>query len=222
MNAPSERPAATMTQAEFARHRGVSKAIVTKWKGQGLLALTADGRIEVEATEWNLGQRPATNRGGTTHRPIRTNRRPEPDPRERPAPRPNKASPEAEILQPSRPDPDGDAEPHPEFDPENPNLSLAQAAQRKENHLGLLRRQEYLTKQGKLVDRAEAEAAFFDEARAIRDAWLAWPARVGIEMADALKVDPRTLTQVLATYVQQHLAELGEPSSPDLGTPEAG
>ncbi len=75
-----------------------------------------------------------------------------------------------------------------------------------------------MTKQGKLVDRAEAEAAFFDEARAIRDAWLAWPARVAIEMADALKVDARTLTQVLATYVQQHLAELGEPSGPDLGT----
>ncbi len=71
-----------------------------------------------------------------------------------------------------------------------------------------------MTKQGKLVDRAEAEAAFFDEARAMRDAWLAWPARVGIEMADALKVDARTLTQVLATYVQQHLAELGEPAAP--------
>lgn len=211
-----------MTQAEFARHRGVSKAIVTKWKGQGLLALTDDGRVDVEATEWNLDQRPATNRGGTTHRPIRTIPRAEPDPCERLAPRPSKAGPGEGIPQPSRSEPDRDAEPPPEFDPENPNLSLAEAAQRKENHLGLLRRQEYLTKQGKLVDRAEAEAAFFDEARAIRDAWLAWPARVGIEMADALKVDARTLTQVLATYVQQHLAELGEPSSPDLGTPEAG
>ncbi|WP_348273091.1 hypothetical protein [Methylobacterium sp. 174MFSha1.1] len=221
MNAPSERPAATMTQAEFARHRGVSKAIVTKWKGQGLLAMASDGQVEVEATEWNLDQRPATNRGGTTHRPIRAIPRAEPDPRERPAPRPSKADHKGAIPQPSRAEPDGDEEP-PEFDPENPNLSLAAAAQRKENHLGLLRRQEYLTKQGKLVDRAEAEAAFFDEARAMRDAWLAWPARVGIEMADALKVDARTLTQVLATYVQQHLAELGEPSDPDLGSPEAG
>ena len=210
-----------MTQAEFARHRGVSKAIVTKWKGQGLLALTEDGRVEVEATEWNLDQRPATNRGGTTHRPIRTIPRAEPDPRERPAARPSKADHRGTAPQPIRSEPGGDEEP-PEFDPENPNLTLAQAAQRKENHLGLLRRQEYLTKQGKLVDRAEAEAAFFDEARAMRDAWLAWPARVGIEMADALKVDARTLTQVLATYVQQHLAELGEPSSPDLGSPEAG
>ena len=35
-----------MSQAEFARHRGVSKAIVTKWKSQGLLSLAADGWVE--------------------------------------------------------------------------------------------------------------------------------------------------------------------------------
>jgi hypothetical protein len=210
-----------MSQAEFARHRGVSKAIVTKWKGQGLLSLTGDGRIEVEATEWNLDQRPATNRGGTTHRPIRTVPKEEPDPRERPveskrALPPPPPAPRSEP--PPRPAEPGTApEGGPEFDPENPNLPLIQAAQRKENHLGLLRRQEYLVKQGKLVDRDAAEAAFFDEARAIRDAWLAWPARVSIEMAAELKVDARTLTQVLATYVQQHLAELGEPQQPEDG-----
>ncbi len=198
-----------MTQAEFARHRGVSKAIVTKWKGQGLLALTDAGHVDVDRTEWNLDQRPATNRGGTTHRPVRAVPKSEPDPRERPAtgPAPSRPTPPpATELGEDRDEP-------PEFDPENPNLPLNLAAARKENHLGLLRRQEYLTKQGKLVDRAEAEAAFFDEARATRDAWIGWPARVGIEMADVLKVDARTLTQVLATYVQQHLAELGEPTS---------
>jgi hypothetical protein len=36
-------------------------------------------------------------------------------------------------------------------------------------------------------------------------------------MAAELKVDARTLTQVLATYVQQHLAELGEPQQPEDG-----
>ncbi len=60
-----------MSQAEFARPRGVSKAIVTRWKGQGLLSLTDDGKTEVDTTEWNLDQRPATYRGSTTHRPVR-------------------------------------------------------------------------------------------------------------------------------------------------------
>lgn len=204
-----------MGQAEFARHRGVSKAIVTKWKSQGLLALTADGKVDVEATEWKLDQRPANYRGGTTHRPIRVVPKEEPHPRERPA-EPKRTAPRPEPP-PSRPADEGsEPESTPEFDPDNPNLPLNLAVQRKENWLGLGRRQDVLAKEGKLVDRPAAEAAFFDEARAIRDAWIAWPARVAIEMANELKVDARTLTQVLAAHVNQHLAELGEPSDLDL------
>lgn len=211
---------AFVSQADFARRRGVSKKTVTDWKGKGLLVMTADGKVDVEASEWNLDQRPATYRGGTAHRPIRTVPKEEPDPRERPA-EPKRAPPppppQAAPPPPSPAEPGVEPQGEPPFDPENPNLPLIQAAQRKENHLGLLRRQEYLVKQGKLVDRGEAEAAFFDEARAIRDAWLAWPARVSIEMAAELKVDARTLTQVLATHVNQHLAELGEPQQPEAG-----
>ena len=201
-----------MSQAEFARHRGVSKAIVTKWKGQGLLSLTDDGKVDVDATEWNLDQRPATYRGGTTHRPVRAipqDDEPVGKPA-RPAAPPRPAPPAPEPV-------NGGPEPDPvEFDPDNPNLPLNLAAQRKENYLGLLRKQDHAVKQGLLVDRAAAEAAFFDEARAMRDAWIAWPARVSIEMADALKVDARELTQVLSDYVNKHLAELGEPSELDL------
>ena len=201
-----------MSQAEFARHRGVSKAIVTKWKGQGLLSLTDDGKVDVDATEWNLDQRPATYRGGTTHRPVRAIPQDD-EPVGKPArpaaaPRPAPAAPQP-VNDEAGSDPV-------EFDPENPNLPLAQAAQRKENYLGLLRKQEHAVKQGLLVDRAAAEAAFFDEARAIRDAWIAWPARVAIEMADELKIDARELTQVLSDYVNKHLAELGEPTDLDL------
>lgn len=209
-----------MSQAEFARHRGVSKAVVTKWKGQGLLALAPDGKVDVEATEWNLDQRPASYRGGTVHRPIRTVPKEEPDPRERPA-EPKRAPPppppQAAPLPPRPAEPGAEPNGEPAFDPENPNLPLPLAVQRKENWLGLGRRQDVLTKEGKLVDRPAAEAAFFAEARAIRDAWIAWPARVAIEMAAELKVDARTLTQVLAAHVNQHLAELGEPTDPGLG-----
>lgn len=179
-----------MSQAEFARHRGVSKAIVTKWKGQGLLSLTDDGKIDVDVTEWNLDQRPATYRGGTTHRPVRTipqDDEPVGKPA-RPAAAPRPAPPAPEPV-------NGGPEPDPvEFDPDNLNLPLNLAAQRKENYLGLLRKQDHAVKQGALVDRVAAEAAFFEEARAMRDAWIVWPARVAIEMADALKIDARELT----------------------------
>lgn len=201
-----------MGQAEFARHRGVSKAVVTKWKGQGLLVLTEDGKVDVERTEWNLDQRPANYRGGTTHRPVRAIPRDDAPPGKpaRPAAAPRPAAP------PQQPAGDEPGEDGPEIDWDDPNLPPNLALQRKENYLGLLRKLDHATKQGALVDRAAAEAAFFDEARAIRDAWIAWPARVAIEMADALKIDARELTQVLSDYVNKHLAELGEPSDLDL------
>ncbi|MFG5121695.1 hypothetical protein OWC43_23625 [Methylorubrum sp. POS3] len=208
-----------MGQAEFARHRGVSKAVVTKWKGQGLLVLTEDGKVAVEATEWALDQRPASYRGGTTHRPIRAadgNNATHRDARSRATlAKPDGAAPVRPAPRPINPG-DGLGIDPAEFDPDNPNLPLNLAAQRKENYLGLLRKQDHETKQGALVDRAAAEAAFFDEGRAFRDALIAWPARVSIEMADELTIDARELTQVLSSYVNRFLAELGEPSDLEL------
>lgn len=60
-----------LSQAAFARRRGVSRNAVTDWKQAGYLVMTADGKVDVEASEWNLDQRPANYRGGTTHRPVR-------------------------------------------------------------------------------------------------------------------------------------------------------
>ncbi|ACL61433.1 hypothetical protein [Methylobacterium nodulans] len=197
-----------MTQAEFARHRGVSKAVVTKWKAQGLLTLTDDGRVNVEATEWNLDQRPARYRGGVAHRPIRAVPM-----SERPAPTAAPKAPPADRPRPAGPDQKDEGE---AGDPDDPNLPLPLAIRRKENFLGLQRKRAVEKEDGKLVDRAAAEKLFFDTARDLRDAWLAWFARVAITMADELKVDPRALTQILTAHVHQHLAELGEPTA-DLG-----
>ena len=201
-----------LSQADFARRRGVARKTVTAWKQKELLVLDEAGRVDVEATEWNLDQRPATYRGGVAHRPLRAAQG------NRSEPKPAKAAtaPKRPAEPAPSPLPDAGEEGEPEFDPDNPNLPLNLAVQRKENYLGLQRKQDHAVKQGALVDRPAAEAAFFDEARAIRDAWIAWPARVAIEMANELKVDARTLTQVLAAHVNQHLAELGEPSDLDL------
>ncbi|ACL58752.1 hypothetical protein [Methylobacterium nodulans] len=65
--------------------------------------------------------------------------------------------------------------------------------------------------QGRLIERAAAEKLFFDTARELRDAWLAWPARIGIELAAELGIEARVLTQALTNHVNRHLSELGEP-----------
>ncbi len=53
-----------MTQAEFARHRGVSRATVTEYKHKGLLVMTDDGRVDVAASEQRLNASLDPVRGG--------------------------------------------------------------------------------------------------------------------------------------------------------------
>jgi hypothetical protein len=63
---------------------------------------------------------------------------------------------------------------------------------------------------GDLVDRAQAIAQVFKLARAERDAWLNWPARVSAQMASQLGVDAHMLQVALEAAVREHLLELGE------------
>ena len=63
---------------------------------------------------------------------------------------------------------------------------------------------------GELVDRSQAIAHVFKLARAERDAWLNWPARISAPMAAKLGVYAHSLHIALETAVREHLLELGE------------
>lgn len=63
---------------------------------------------------------------------------------------------------------------------------------------------------GELVDRPQAIAHVFKLARAERDAWLNWPARVSAQMAAQLGVDGHALHVALEAAVREQLQELGE------------
>lgn len=69
---------------------------------------------------------------------------------------------------------------------------------------------------GELVDRAEAGRAFFAFARAERDAWLAWVARVAPEMAAEAGADVRLIASMLDRSVREHLAELADRPPPKI------
>ncbi|MGH7343269.1 MAG: elements of external origin [Candidatus Rokuibacteriota bacterium] len=62
---------------------------------------------------------------------------------------------------------------------------------------------------GELVDRAQAIAQVFTLARAERDAWLNWPARISAQMAAELGMDGHALHVILEREVRHHLEELG-------------
>jgi hypothetical protein len=55
-----------MTLAAYARHHHVSKPTCTGWRRRGYLVLTADGRVDVSASDARLGSRPTVSRGGRT------------------------------------------------------------------------------------------------------------------------------------------------------------
>jgi hypothetical protein len=67
-------------------------------------------------------------------------------------------------------------------------------------------------RRGELMEIADAEALFFETGRMIRDSWMNWPMRVGPLIAADLKMEADRITEVLTSYVHQHLAELGEPA----------
>jgi hypothetical protein len=65
-------------------------------------------------------------------------------------------------------------------------------------------------RRGTLLDRQTTLAKFFTAIRAIRDAWLAWPARVGPELAADLGLDATRVMIALEPYVRRQLHELAD------------
>lgn len=53
-----------VTQADYARHVGVSEKTVSEWKYAGWLVMTRSGGVDVARSEKRLAQRPQTYRGG--------------------------------------------------------------------------------------------------------------------------------------------------------------
>jgi hypothetical protein len=65
-------------------------------------------------------------------------------------------------------------------------------------------------RRGQLLDRAATLARFFAVVRGMRDAWLAWPARIGAELAGVLGVEPGPLMIALEPFVRRQLVELAD------------
>jgi hypothetical protein len=63
-------------------------------------------------------------------------------------------------------------------------------------------------RRGALVSRDLATFKAFAYTRLIRDAWLAWPARIGPQLAATFDLDAATVTVMLEQYVRQQLEDL--------------
>lgn len=72
-------------------------------------------------------------------------------------------------------------------------------------------------KRGTLVSKALAIRQVFGFARRTRDAWLNWPGRIAPGLAAELGVDQHVLTAALERHVRDHLTDLAGQPAPDFG-----
>jgi len=63
-------------------------------------------------------------------------------------------------------------------------------------------------RRGALISKDAATLKAFAYTRVIRDAWLAWPARVGPQLAATFDLDPATVVVTLEHHVREQLDEL--------------
>ena len=168
----------------YARHRGVSHVAVKKAIDSGRITPEADGTIEPNRAdlEWAQNTVPARKAAPIKAAPAAVE-----SPRAR--------SQEAEAAAPPL---------------STGGASLLQARTVNEVVKAQTNKVRLARLKGELVDRSQAVAHVFKLARAERDAWLNWPARISSQMAAGLGVDAHVLHVALDTAVRQQLQDLGD------------
>lgn len=202
-----------LKQAGFATLHGVSRKTVTKWKERGWLVFQGD-LVDVDASNALL-KKYRTDVLETVTSPEQGNKQGNKSGN-------NQGNKPAALLGNKRevlPAPeladDESAEEAAEryIDAHGAPWDREEARRIKENYLALLNQLEYEEKSGKLVDLAVAESVLFDQARAARDAWMNWPARMGPLLAADFGLEADRVTEALTAYVHKHIADLGEPNA---------
>ena len=199
-----------MSQAEFARRRGISAKSVTIWKQKGLVILNDAGMVDVEETEWKLDQQTGD---------IPRRRRPPSGSRSRPEQLRSEVGEACAGHEPGAPGPQtgsdrpSDGAPDPtDFDWSDPNLPMAEAVRRKENFLGLTRKHEFEVAKGEWVRVEDVGREVEREYAVVRERLLAMPGKLASKLEG---LDRTAIELVLIDEVTEALNELHVPDAGD-------
>lgn len=177
----------------YSRHRGVSDTAVRKAIQSGRITLGDDGRIDPQLADaqWSVNTDAAQQRKAVLQREV-----------------PQEAVTSVREALSATPSPLGGMGASTSASAGGTTLMQAKTANEvlkaQTNKVRLARLK------GELVDKDQAVAHVFRMARAERDAWLNWPARVAAQMASALGADSHALHVLLEQAVRDQLTALGD------------
>jgi hypothetical protein len=177
----------------YSRHRGVSDTAVRKAIQSGRITLGDDGRIDPQLADaqWSVNTDAAQQRKAVPQREV-----------------PQEAVTSVREALSAAPSPLGGMGASTGASAGGTTLMQAKTANEvlkaQTNKVRLARLK------GELVDKDQAVAHVFRMARAERDAWLNWPARVAAQMASALGADSHALHVLLEKAVRDQLTALGD------------
>jgi hypothetical protein len=176
-----------MTQAEYARYRGVSRQAVSKAVRSGRIVLAEDGMIDPEAADasWRRNTDPSKPSNSVAGNPRGA------------VPRARHSNPQAPRVTTGGPSP-------------GPDYHVSRAV--RETYLAKLVRLEYEIKTGKLIDAEESRHAAFQDNRRVRDLLLAIPDRTAAQLAACS--DPAECHRLLAAEIRRACEELSDEQSP--------
>ncbi|ASL26994.1 terminase small subunit [Azotobacter chroococcum] len=181
-----------LSKSEFAAHKGWSKPYVSKLAKQGRLAMTADGKVDVAATEALLQRTADPSKTGVAERHQRER---------------VERGVTAHLIPTAPP-----LESPP--DSEDEGIDFQKARARREHYLARLAENEARKSDGELVEREAVENAAFATGRLLRDLLLGLPKQIGAELA-AIS-DPWELERRLTAGLRRALEDANRLSAADL------
>lgn len=181
-----------LSKSEFAAHKGWSKPYVSKLAKQGRLAMTADGKVDVAATEALLQRTADPSKTGVAERHQRER---------------VERGVTAHLIPTAPP-----LESPP--DSEDEGIDFQKARARREHYLARLAENEARKSDGELVEREAVENAAFATGRLLRDLLLGLPKQISAELA-AIS-DPWELERRLTAGLRRVLEDANRLSAADL------
>lgn len=186
---------------EFARRESCNDKLVRRAIANGFLPLSEGKTLDAAlvGTGWRKGNRDRADTSGSADTGQATTAD---------TPRVSAPTPAASSADPE----EGDAA----EEGASGIPKLAQSEAKRAHFLALQREDEYRQRRGELIELATARRVLFEEFRAARDAWLAWPGNSAALIAATLGVEPGPVLEVLTVHVRKQIDALAEPTGREL------